>query len=95
MATKRKLVDLAIAAVKKSDGDKAVDQVKKDVRKAENSWRNEVFEAEQAVDTASERVESLATSVNASGADCLAASRDLKVAKANLEGLQALFTERF
>lgn len=90
-----KLVDLAIANVKKSDGDKAIDAVKKAVRKAENDWRNEIFEAENAVDAARERVNSLDSAVSASAADCITAIRALQVAEANLETMKALQSERF
>lgn len=93
MATK--LLDLAIAQCKKTDGDKAIDKVKSEVRIAENSWRNEVFEAENAVEKAKARVDSLESMTTASGSECLAASREFALAEKNLADLKALQAARF
>lgn len=93
MATK--LLDLAIAQCKKTDGDKAIDKVKSEVRVAQNAWRNEVFEAENAVERTKARVDALESMTTASGAECLAATREHALAVKNLADLTALYEARF
>lgn len=90
-----KVLTLALANVKKTDGDKAAEKVQREVKENENHWRNEIFRAEQAKDAASDKVASLKSCTTATAEECLKAQRDLALATKNLEDMTALQAERF
>lgn len=90
-----KVLTLALANVKKTDGDKAAEKVQREVKENENHWRNELFRAEQAKDAASDKVEFLKSCTTATAAECLEAQRALALAEKNLTDMQALAEARF
>ncbi len=89
------VLGLALANVKKSDGDKAADAVKRAVRANQNDWRNSHFAAEQALDNANESVEALQADPNTSVQQMLDAVRNAALCQKNLEDIAALAEARF
>ena len=86
---------LALANIKKSDGDKAADKVKKQVRSNENDWRNSSHVLLEQAESAEELLEDLASSPMASADEVLNASRNASLARKNYEDVAALAKARF
>jgi hypothetical protein len=86
---------LALAQVKKSDGDKAQDRVKKQVRDNENDWRNASHVLLVAAESAEEALEALNSDPTASADQLITASRAAMLARQDYDTIQELAKARF
>jgi phage-related tail protein len=89
------VLGLALANVQKTDGEKAQEAVRRAVRKNQNDWRNSIFAAREALDSAKEFYESLKSNVNASAEQMLDASRNVSYLAKNLTDMEEISEVRF
>jgi hypothetical protein len=90
-----KLKDILISEIKKSDDQKAVEAVEKQVRLAARAMRSEVEAAEDNVEAIQARLDAAIRDVNSTGAHILELNRQLALASANATALAELNAERF
>jgi len=95
MATSTKVLALAKANIKKTDGEKALDTVERAVKANQNAWRNEIFAAETAVDAAKDAIGGMHANVSTTAAQLLEANRILALAKKNLADMTDMQSARF
>jgi len=94
-ATKKDVLSLALANVKKTDIERESEGIRRAVADNAHSWGNELHNAKKAVQTAGDKIAALASNVNATAAQCLQASRDLALAEANVKAIEELMAVRF
>ena len=90
-----KLRDILVSEIKKSDDQKAIEAVEKQVKMAQRAMRSEVEAAEDNVEAVEARLEAAIRNVSSTGADVLGLQRQLALAKADAVALAELQSERF
>lgn len=91
----QKLLALASADVKKSDGDKALDKVVREVKQNQNDWRNEIFNKEQQLDSAKDMLAGLKKNTSASASQYISALRNVALLEKDLADMKAESENRF
>lgn len=94
-AATTKLVDVLIADVKKTDGDKAIEAVQKTVKIAGRRMRSEIETLEDQMETMKDSLGSMMKNPNASAKEIITLQRTIKVAEADLAEYKELYESRF
>lgn len=90
-----KLLDMLFANIKKSDDTKAKEAAARKVKTAKKNMGYEVANADEAVDTANDRLTSVIGNPDSTGAQILEAERAVQLAEANHKALAAILEARF
>ena len=90
-----KLFDLAKKNIKKDDVTKALESLQDAVEDNAMAFSNDLHAAKKAVKTAEKRAAALDGDATATSASIIVASRDLLVARKNVEDITAIIARRF
>ena len=92
---KSTLQALATAEFKKTDDQRALEQVQDLVEENQNKFQNDLFAAKKAAKAAVKYAASLESNLNATASDIINADRQAKLAEQTVEDIEAIIARRF